>query len=41
VGGGEKVRESEQQDVVEELGVEALHCVGGCACVRGCRKCYF
>jgi hypothetical protein len=31
VAGGEKVRESEQQDVVEELGVEALHCVWVCA----------
>jgi len=38
VAGGEKERESEQQDVVEELGVEALH-VGEtrvCACGGTC-----
>ena len=41
VAGGEKLRLCAADDVVEELGVEALHCVCGCACVRGCRKCYF
>jgi hypothetical protein len=41
VAGGEKLRLCAADDVVEEVGVEALHCV--CVGVRWCwcRKCYF